>query len=57
MEGEFRVAGWLVQPLLDTVSGQEGTVTRVEPKVMDVLIYLAHHPGEVLLKERIIQAV
>jgi DNA-binding winged helix-turn-helix (wHTH) protein len=57
VEGEFRVAEWLVQPLLDTINGPEGTAIRVEPKVMDVLVYLAHHPDEVLVKERIIQAV
>lgn len=30
---------------------------RLEPKVMDVLVYLARHDGEVLPKKRIIQAV
>ena len=56
MEGDFQVGEWLVQPQLNLLTrGDE--VTRIEPKVMDVLVYLAQHTGDVLPKDRIIQAV
>ena len=57
MEGDFRVAGWLVQPNLNVVVAPDGTVCHVEPRVMEVLQFLARHPGEVHSREQIIQAV
>ncbi|MGA2264042.1 MAG: protein kinase [Acidobacteriota bacterium] len=57
MEGDFRVDRWLVQPLLNSIIGSDQALTQLEPKVMKVLVYLADHAGEVLPKERIIQAV
>jgi DNA-binding winged helix-turn-helix (wHTH) protein len=56
MRTDFRLGEWLVQPELNRVRGSEGDV-HLEPRVMDVLVYLARHAGEVLPKERIIQAV
>jgi Tol biopolymer transport system component/DNA-binding winged helix-turn-helix (wHTH) protein len=56
VEGEFRIGEWLVQPELNRIAGPRGE-TRLEPKVMDVLVHLARHAGEVLPKERIIRAV
>ncbi len=53
---EFRLGDWLVQPELNQcVCG--GKRVQIEPKVMDLLVYLAEHAGDVLHKERIIQAV
>jgi len=52
----FRLADWLVQPSLDTLSRGE-TVVHLRPKVMDVLVLLAEHAGEVVAKETIIDAV
>jgi DNA-binding winged helix-turn-helix (wHTH) protein/TolB-like protein/tetratricopeptide (TPR) repeat protein len=52
----FRIGDWLVQPSLNTVSRGE-TVLRVRPKVMDVLVLLAEHAGEVLSKDAIIDVV
>ncbi|MBZ5561875.1 MAG: winged helix-turn-helix domain-containing protein [Acidobacteriia bacterium] len=56
MEGDFQVGPWLVQPKLNAISGNSRTV-HVEPKAMQVLVYLAEHAGDVMPKERIIQAV
>ncbi|MDA2924960.1 winged helix-turn-helix domain-containing protein, partial [Acidobacteria bacterium AH-259-L09] len=56
VEIDFRVGEWLIQPQLNRIVGAQKE-TRVEPKVMDVLVYLARHSEEVLPKERIIQAV
>ena len=56
VDGNFRVDSWLVQPSLNTVS-LNGTEVRLEPKVMAVLVCLAHHPGETLPKEELIRTV
>jgi TolB-like protein/DNA-binding winged helix-turn-helix (wHTH) protein/tetratricopeptide (TPR) repeat protein len=54
--GDFRVGEWLVRPSLDHLS-RGGTVIHVRPKVMDVLVYLAAHGGEVVSKDEVIEAV
>jgi TolB-like protein/DNA-binding winged helix-turn-helix (wHTH) protein/tetratricopeptide (TPR) repeat protein len=56
VEGDFQVGQWLVQPRLNTISGN-GKTAHLEPKAMQVLVYLAEHAGDVMAKERIIQAV
>lgn len=56
MDNEFRVGPWLVQPGLNTVA-QNGTAVHLEPKVMQVLVCLAHRAGEPVSKEELIQAV
>ena len=56
VDGDFRLGSWLVQPNLNTVSCN-GTTTRLEPKVMEVLVCLAKHAGDPLPKERLLQAV
>lgn len=56
METAFRVGDWEVHPPTNEIRrGEE--IRHLEPKVMDVLCYLARHTGEVLTKERLIQAV
>ncbi len=56
MEANFRVGDWEVYPTLNRL--QRGAeVQRVEPKVMDLLVYLARHSGEVQSRERLLQAV
>lgn len=46
----FRLGDWLVNPGSGEIaSGQR--VVRVEPKAMDVLVYLAAHEGEVVSRE------
>ncbi|UCF37479.1 MAG: helix-turn-helix transcriptional regulator [Acidobacteriota bacterium] len=56
MQGDFRVGDWLVRPDVNELN-RNGEKKSIEPKVMDVLIYLSEHAGEVLSKERLIQAV
>jgi Tol biopolymer transport system component/DNA-binding winged helix-turn-helix (wHTH) protein len=56
MDGDFRIGDFLVQPQLNCIAGPDGE-EHIEPKVMEVLMYLARHSGEVLPKNRIIQAV
>lgn len=56
MEGDFQVGAWLIQPKLNSISG-DGKTVHVEPKVMEVLVCLAGHPSEVVEKERLIRAV
>jgi len=56
MAREFRVGEWLVEPNLNCIS-RRGQKVAVEPKVLEVLAYLADYPGEVLSKDQIIQAV
>ncbi len=56
MDGQIRVGPWLVEPRLNIVS-RNGTAVRVEPKVMEVLVCLAAHPGEVLSKDELLKAV
>jgi TolB-like protein/DNA-binding winged helix-turn-helix (wHTH) protein len=55
VNSDFRVGPWLVQPSLNTIS-QNGTFNRVEPKIMEVLVCLAEHTGEVVPKEKLLQA-
>jgi TolB-like protein/Tfp pilus assembly protein PilF len=56
MAREFRVGEWLVEPNLNCITRANQKIS-VEPKVIEVLAYLADYPGEVLSKEQIIQAV
>ena len=56
VNNDFRVGPWLVQPSLNTIS-KNGTSNRVEPKMMGVLVCLAEHTGEVVPKEKLLQAV
>lgn len=45
-----------VEPPLNSVTGPAGTV-RLEPKVMQVLVLLAAHAGQVVTKERLMRTV
>jgi TolB-like protein/DNA-binding winged helix-turn-helix (wHTH) protein/Tfp pilus assembly protein PilF len=53
---DFRIAAWLIQPRLNTVSNN-GTTVRLEPKVMEVLVCLAQHAGEPVSKDELLQTV
>jgi len=55
VDGDFKVGDWLVTPTLNQI-GSNGNSTRVEPKAMQVLVYLAEHPG-VVSKEKLISSV
>ncbi len=56
MNSDFRVGSWLVRRNLNLIC-RNGSTVQLEPKVMDVLFCLAEHPGEVLPKDTILQAV
>jgi DNA-binding winged helix-turn-helix (wHTH) protein len=56
MSGEFRLGSWVVHPSLNRIE-RNGKTTHLEPKVVEVLVYLADHDKEVVAKEQLIQAV
>ncbi len=52
----FRLDDWEVFPLQGIIQ-QGGHRVHVEPKVMDVLLCLARHPGEVVTRDRLLAEV
>jgi DNA-binding winged helix-turn-helix (wHTH) protein len=54
--GSFSAGGWLVVPDLNRISKNEETI-QIELKVMEVLVYLAGRPGELVSKRQLIDAV
>lgn len=57
MAREFHVGDWLIEPELNRITraGQEKIC--IEPKVMDVLAFLASRAGDVVSKKEILHAV
>jgi DNA-binding winged helix-turn-helix (wHTH) protein len=53
---DFRLAEWLVQPSLNRLSCDD-RVIQLEPKLMDVLVFLAENSGRVVSKIDITDAV
>jgi adenylate cyclase len=53
---DFRMGAWLVQPSLGVIT-RDGATIHLEPKVMEVLVCLAQHPGEPIPKEKLLQTV
>ncbi|MEJ2147322.1 MAG: protein kinase [Acidobacteriota bacterium] len=52
----FTVGEWRVRPPLNRIErGEEAR--HLEPRAMDLLVYLADHAGEVLSKDRLVRAV
>jgi Tol biopolymer transport system component/DNA-binding winged helix-turn-helix (wHTH) protein len=56
VNGTFRVGEFLIEPQLNTIS-RNGTSTRVEPKVMQVLQCLSDSAGTVVPKEQLMGSV
>ncbi len=56
MNGEFRVGEWLVQRELNRISKNNKSI-QLEPKVMEVLVFLAGKPGEVLSRQDFHEAI
>lgn len=48
----FQLGDWLVDPQNNQLRRND-SLTKLEPKVMDVLIYLARHPGQVVSREEL----
>jgi Tol biopolymer transport system component/DNA-binding winged helix-turn-helix (wHTH) protein len=56
LQGDFSIGEWRIQPQINSVL-KNGASQHLEPKVMQVLVLLASHPGEVVTKERLLQSV
>lgn len=56
MSGDFQIGEWSVQPAVNRLKRGE-QVTRLEPKVMQVLVRLAEDAGEVVTREQLIASV
>jgi len=54
--GKFKLGDWLVEPALDRIS-QGKLRLNVRPQVMDILVYLAHHRGEVVSADELLSRV
>ena len=52
----FDLGGWRVDPALGTLS-REGQQTRLEPRLMDLLLLFAASPGRVISKDEMASAV
>ncbi|HVN33091.1 MAG TPA: winged helix-turn-helix domain-containing protein [Thermoanaerobaculaceae bacterium] len=52
----FRLGDWLVQPSLNRISRGDATAA-LQPRFMDLLVYLSEHTGKVVSKEEILEAV
>ncbi len=50
LQNGFVLSGWRVSPAEGLLCRNKDTV-HLEPKVMDVLVYFARHPGEVISRE------
>ena len=48
----FRLGKWQVRPASDEIA-DDRSVVRIEPKAMDVLVYLAAHEGQVVSREEL----
>ena len=55
-ERRFTVGEWLVEPLGNRII-REGESVMLEPKVMEVLVCLAGHPGRTVTKEQFFENV
>lgn len=53
---DFRVGDWLVEPSLDRLS-RNGTVVRLRPQLIDVLVLLARHAGRTVSKDLLLETV
>jgi len=56
MDQDFRLGSWVVRPSLNSIALGDKT-SRLEPKAMELLVYLAGHAGTVVPKEQLISAV
>ena len=54
--GAFRLGEWFVHPSLNRISRGE-TTAALQPRFMDLLVYLSEHAGKVVSKEEILDAV
>jgi DNA-binding winged helix-turn-helix (wHTH) protein len=53
---QFRVADWSVDPASNRIA-DSGGIVRLEPKAMDVLVYMARHAGRVVSRDELMKVV
>lgn len=51
-----RVGEWLIAPSINQIS-RAGRQLTLEPRLIDLLMYFAHHPGEVLSRDELIENI
>lgn len=56
LSGSFGLGGWTVEPALNRLT-RDSEVVHLEPRTMDLLVFLADHPNEVLSREALIDGV
>ena len=56
MRDDFRIHEWLVQPQLNVINSKDSTA-RIEPRVMEVLVYLAKNADQVVTKDSLMQTI
>ena len=56
MQRGFRLGAWKVSPLTGEIESA-GQITRLEPKVMEVLVVLAGHDGELVTRDALLDSV
>jgi DNA-binding winged helix-turn-helix (wHTH) protein len=56
VDGPFRLGEWLVDPRLNRLTRGEESI-QIELKMMDVLVCLAGHPGELVERQQLIDTV
>ena len=56
MSSDFQLGSWVVQPSQNAISCN-GKTTRLEPKMVEVLVCLAEHAGETVSKDQLHQRV
>jgi TolB-like protein/Flp pilus assembly protein TadD len=54
--GAFSLGDWLVEPSLNRLT-RAGEVHHLRPRLMDLLVYLAQHPGQVVTKDQLLEEV
>ena len=55
-ESDFRLGTGLVRPSLRELSTSAGETTRLQPRVMQVLVLLARRVGEVVSRDELIRS-
>lgn len=56
MRDDFRIHEWLVQPELNVINSKDSSA-RIEPRVMEVLVYLAKNADQVVTKDTLMQTI
>src|SRR5687767_7700598 len=52
----WQIGEWRVEPSVNEI-GRDGEAVRIEPKVMEVLAFLADRAGQVVSREELLSAV